>query len=74
MFLSFKVTVGQIEKKRAEFSRNKKHNELEHLLLQPFSVQREYTSSEATGNSMSEAERALEKKRTSRLSKLSGIM
>ena len=76
-FASFKVTVGRIEKKRAELSRNKKHDELERLFLQPFSVQREYTSSKETGNSMSEAEKALEKEKakteelTSRLSKLS---
>ena len=74
---SFKVTVGRIEKKRAELSRNKKHDELERLFLQPFSAQQEYTSSEETGNSMSEAEKALEKEKakteelTSRLSKLS---
>ena len=76
-FASFKVTVGRIEKKRVELSRNKKHDELERLFLQPFSAQQEYTSSEETGNSMSEAEKALEKEKakteelTSRLSKLS---
>ena len=74
-FGSFKVMVGRLEKKRAELSRNKKHDELEHLLLQPFSTQQEYTSSEETG--MSEAEKALENEKlkteelTSRLSSLS---
>ena len=74
-FSSFKVMVGRLEKKRAELSRNKKHDELEHLLLQPFSVQQEYTSSEETG--MSEVEKALEKEKsitdelTFKLSKLS---
>ena len=44
MFSSFKVMVGRLEKKRTELSRNKKHDELEQLLLQPFSVQHEYMS------------------------------
>ena len=64
--------VGRLEKRKAELSQNKKHDELEHLLLQPFSIQREYASSEEAG--MSEAEKALEKKReelTLKLSKLS---
>ena len=50
-FGSFKVMVGRLEKKRAELSRNQKHDELEHLLLQPFSMQQEYTSSEEAGMS-----------------------
>ena len=50
-FGSFKVMVGRLEKKRAELSRNKKHDELEHLLFQPFSMQQEYTSSEEAGMS-----------------------
>lgn len=37
-FGSFKVMVGRLEKRRAELSQNKKHDELEHLLLQPFST------------------------------------
>ena len=74
-FGSFKVMVGRLEKKRAELSRNKKHDELEHLLFQPFSMQQEYTSSEEAG--MSEVEKALETEKskteelTSRLGKLS---
>ena len=36
--------VDRLEKKWAELSRNKKHSELEQLLLQPFSVQHEYMS------------------------------
>ena len=64
--------VGRLVKRKAELSRNKKHDELEHLLLQPFSIQREYTSSEEAG--MSEADTAIEKERaktTLKLSKLS---
>ena len=34
-FSSFKVMVGQLERKRAELSQNKKHYELEQLLFQP---------------------------------------
>ena len=34
-FSSFKVMVGRLEKKRAELSQNKKHDELEQLLFQP---------------------------------------
>ena len=34
-FSSFKVMVGRPEKKRAELSQNKKHDELEQLLFQP---------------------------------------
>ena len=60
-FSSFKVMVGRLEKKKAELSRNKKHDEFEQLLLQPFSVQRESTSSEET--EMSEVEKALEKEK-----------
>ena len=73
-FSSFKVMVGRLEKKRAELSRNKKHDEFEQL-LQPFSVQRDSTSSEETG--MSEVEKALEKEKAKtdelafKLSKLS---
>ena len=61
-FGSFKVMVGRLDKKRAELSRNKKHDELQHLLLQPFSVQQEYTSSEETG--MSKVEKTLEKEKS----------
>ena len=74
-FDSFKVIVGRLEKKRAELSRNKKHDELEQFLSQPFSVQQECMSSEDAG--MSEVEKALEKEKakadelTSKLSKLS---
>ena len=33
MFSSFKVMVGQLEKKRVELSQNKKHDEFEQLLF-----------------------------------------
>ena len=76
-FGSFKATVGRFEKKRAELSRNKKHDELEHLLLQPFCMQQECTSESSEETGIYKAEKALEKEKakteelTSRLSKLS---
>ena len=67
-FSSFKVMVGRLEKKRAELSRNKKHDELEQLLLQPFSVQHGYTSSGETG--ASEVEKAAHEKDKAKAEKL----
>lgn len=63
-FPSFKVMVGRLEKTKAELSRNKKRDELERLLLQPFCVQQEYIqaySSEEAG--ISEVEKAIEKRK-----------
>ena len=64
-FSSFKVTIGRIDKKKTELTRNKIYKELEDLFMQPFCtcVPSPETTELTKKSEMSEIQGALEKEK-----------